>query len=196
MKRVIALLLLALIILATASTVGVGFYLSPQDELAPADAIVVISGGETALRVKEGVSLYQSGWAPLIIMSGAARDEGIANAVSMKQMAINLGVPADSILVEPESINTFENATLVRKIIKEQKASQIILVTSPYHQRRASIVFHKALSELPVTIINHSALDSAWRKNGWWMDGWARRLTTSELKKIVYTQVVPFQYQK
>jgi uncharacterized SAM-binding protein YcdF (DUF218 family) len=192
----LSLFLAVLITIAVALMVGVGFYLSPQDELAASDAIVVVSGGETNQRVAEAVKLYKADWAKVLIMSGAARDAKDSNAAAMKRIAVSSGVPADKIITEEKSMNTFENAAYVRDIIERNKFSQLILVTSPYHQRRAALVFAKALKGLPVKVINHSSLDSAWRKNGWWLDAWARALTWSEVKKVAYTLVVPFPYQK
>jgi len=171
--------------------VGIGFFLSPQDELEKADAIVVISGGETKQRVTEAVDLFKTGWSPLLIMSGAARDEKVSNAEAMQQIAVSLGVPKEKIITEEEAENTLDNAKFVRDIIKDQKFTKIILVTSPYHQRRAYLAFTKALQGLPVKIINHSSTDSIWRKNGWWQDDWARYLTWSELQKTIYTWALP-----
>lgn len=195
MFRILSTILAGLIVVVIAVMAGVGFVLSPQDELVASDAIVVVSGGETDQRVAEGVKLYQAGWAGMLIMSGAARDAKASNAVAMKRMAVAAGVPVEKILTEEKSMNTFENAKYVREIIETNKFNRLILVTSPYHQRRASLVFAKALEGLPVKIINHSSLDSAWRKNGWWLDLWARQLTWSEIQKLVYTLVVPFSYQ-
>ena len=189
MKRLfvyLGLLILAAILLVP----GIGFFLSPQNSLELSDAIIIISGGETTQRVSEGVRLYKERWAPLLIMSGAARDEGTSNALAMKKMAISAGVPEKNVVVEEEATNTFENALKVKNIIQAQKITKMILVTSPYHQRRASLVFHLALRGLPIQIINHSAKDSQWRKNGWWENSWARRITFSELQKILYTTVV------
>lgn len=186
MKYFIALLLIGGIFIGL--IVSAGFYLSPQGELKKADAIVVVSGGETDLRVKEGVKLFSESWAPLMIMSGAARDEGVSNAKAMQQLAVAQGVSEESVLIEEESANTIENAQFVRDIIRENDIESIILVTSPYHQRRAYISFQTFL-EGEVTIINHSAEDSAWRKNGWWQESWSRYLTFSELQKIVYLPV-------
>ena len=196
MFKRLSFILAVLILAAVAGMVGVGFYLSPQDNLAVSDAIVVVSGGETNQRVAEGVKLYKADWAKVLIMSGAARDAKDSNAAAMKRMAINSGIPANKIITEEESMNTFENAAYVRGIVESRKLNRLILVTSPYHQRRAALVFAKALAGLPVKIINHSSLDSAWRKNGWWLDDWARKLTWSEVKKVAYTLVVPFPYQK
>lgn len=196
MFRRISLVLGTIIVLAVAGIVGIGFFLSPQDKLSASDAIVVVSGGETNQRVAEGVKLYQDGWAPLMIMSGASRDAKDSNAAAMKRMAINSKVPANKIITEEKSMNTVENAEYVREIVTSNKFNKIILVTSPYHQRRAALVFAQALKGLPVSIINHSSLDSAWRKNGWWLDEWARTLTWSETKKIAYTLIVPLVRQR
>jgi len=176
---------IGILAIVTGVIIGAGFYLSPQDKLTKADAIIIISGGETDLRVKEGVKLFQAGWAPLLIMSGAARDEGESNAEAMKRLAINLGVASESILVEKEARNTIDNAKFTRDLISSNHISSIILVTSPYHQRRASLTFSYYLGN-SIKIINHSASDSAWRKNGWWNDNWARKITASELQKIIY----------
>ncbi len=178
--------LLAIIIfigaIILAATLGVGFYLAPQSPLAQADAIVAISGGETDERTKEAVELYQAGWAPLLIFSGAARDQGVSNAAIMQQIAIGMGVTEDQILVEDQAQDTFGNAKYVRDLMEEHGIDSIILVTSPYHQRRANSTFRRILGE-DFIIINHSATDSAWRRNGWWKNEWGRALTWSELQK-------------
>lgn len=171
--------------------IGAGFFLSPQNALEKSDVIIAISGGETRQRVAEAVQLYKDDWAPLLIMSGAARDDGPSNALTMQNMAIAAGVPKNKILIEESAVNTAANAKFVQDIIQDNKFTKVILVTSPYHQRRASLAFTKALQGLPVKIINHSSTDSIWRKNGWWWDEWARELTWSEIQKTIYTWVMP-----
>lgn len=188
MKWLLTFLISLAVIILTA-TLGVGFFLSPQDKLEKADAIVAISGGETAERTEEAVDLYKSNYAPLLIFSGAARDEGTSNAEAMKQMAIKAGVPEENVLVEEKAQDTFDNARFVKEHVEGNEISSIILVTSPYHQRRAYLTFRKFLSH-DIKIINHSATDSAWRKNGWWKDGWGKELTISELQKIVLLPVI------
>lgn len=186
--RYVAVTISVLIVVGLGLAAGVGFYLSPQDELREADAIVVISGGETDQRIKEGVELYQAGWSDLLIVSGAARDEGVSNALAMKQIALGLGVPADKIMVENEAQTTVDNAQYTRDIIEEHNVHSIILVTSPYHQRRAYLTFRYFLGK-DFAIINHSASDSAWRKNGWWRSSWTRYLTVSEVQKLLYLPI-------
>lgn len=189
MRWVIGILLL-FIVTPIVFVLGVGFYLSPQDELQPADAIVAISGGETDQRTAEAVELFNEKYAPIIIFSGAARDEGVSNASVMKSIAIKQGVPEEKILVEEKAQDTFDNAKYVQEIVEQYNIRSIILVTSPYHQRRAAATFREFLGD-DVTIINHSSTDSAWRKNGWWKDNWAKALTWSELRKVM---VLPFLF--
>ena len=165
---------------------GLPYYLAPQDKLAKADAIVAVSGGETTSRTLGAVKLYDEGYAPIIIFSGAASDpDSVSNAAAMKNIAIKAGVPASAILVEEDSVDTYENAQNTARIIKNQNISSIILVTSPYHQRRASIEFQRALGK-DFTIINHSTSDENWRRSAWWKNTYSLNLTLSEFQKIIF----------
>lgn len=167
--------------------IAVGFYISPQDKLQKADAIVAISGGDTAARALEAVELYQAGYAPLIIFSGAARDpDSPSNASVMKSIAVAQGVPPDVVAVDEVSTNTRQNAQEVSNIIRVFKQKKIILVTSPYHQRRANIEFQDRLGS-EVTILDHSAVDQTWSRKAWFLSplGWYYTLT--EIPKTSFT---------
>ena len=59
--------------------------------------------------------------------------------------------------MDETSTNTRENAANVKQLIDERGFKSIILVTSPYHQRRAEIAFRRMLGPT-FTIINHSAV--------------------------------------
>ena len=145
----------------------IAVYLSPQDPLAKTDAIVVVSGGDTDARITEGVKLYQQAWAPKIIFSGAAAEGDVSNALAMARIAIASGVPSEDIVIEEKSKTTVENAEFTSILIRENDFKRIILVTSPYHQRRAYNQFRASLGE-NFPIINHSAKDETWRKKNWW----------------------------
>lgn len=192
MKRFVVVLIGLCVTLAAAGIglfFGIGYYLSPQDGLTKADAIVAISGGDTQARTKEAVRLYQEGWAKHLIFSGAAFDPNSpSNAAAMAQAAEDAGVPATAIELDEIAANTRQNAAGVAAIVKAQDYQSIILVTSPYHQRRASIVFSR---ELPanVAIYNHSTTDLDWRRSHWWATPTSRSLTIAELQKVVYELV-------
>lgn len=169
-----------IVLFIVASTI----YLSPTNPPQKADAIVAISGGDTYARTMKAVDLYHGGWAPKIIFSGAALDpDSPSNAEVMKQMALGSGVPISAVETDKEARNTAQNASGSRTLLPTDKYHTIILVTSQYHQRRASIEFSKIFGP-DVTIINQPAKDYYWNQYTWWLSpqGWCT--TATELVKI------------
>lgn len=178
-------ILIALVVVGFGLFVGLGFYLSPQKQPVKSDAIVVVSGGQTTSRAEKGVELYKQGYAPKIIFSGAALDDGPSNAYAMRDQALAAGVPARDILIDEKSQNTYENAENSKRIIDELSAKKIILVTSPYHQRRANQTFEAVLGK-NYEIIGISAYDDRWSKSGWWHQGFPLFISISEMWKLLY----------
>lgn len=164
---------------------GLGFYLSPQDKLEQADAIVVVSGGQTTTRAEYGIKLFKQGYAPKIIFSGGALDDGPSNAVAMRQQALESGLSDDNILLDEDAQNTYENAVNSKRLMDTVGARSIILVTSPYHQRRVNQTFRKVLGP-GYTVIGASAVDSRWSKSNWWQSGFSFNISMSELYKLTY----------
>ncbi len=189
MKRFLAVLLIVLGLVAGLAVIfffGIGYYLSPQSELTKVDAIVAISGGETDARTAEAVKLYKDGWGANIIFSGAALDPtSPSNAQAMATAAIAAGVPKSAIELDEAATNTRGNAAGSGEIIRRNNYHSIILVTSPYHQRRANIAFRHVLGKT-FTIVNHSSIDDSWRRSHWWATAESRSLTASELQKVAY----------
>jgi uncharacterized SAM-binding protein YcdF (DUF218 family) len=151
---------------------------------AVSDAIVVVSGGDTQARTAAGIDLYKNGWADTIIFSGAAQDKtGPSNAEAMQSQALQAGIPESAIIIDKEAESTQQNAQNTRTIFTEQKYDDIILVTSGYHQRRASLEFNKLAENIDIR--NHPVTqDSDWNwfwwlsPRGWWLSG-------GELVKII-----------
>lgn len=178
---------------------GIGALLSTDDlsdcdapvaadmRCAPADVIVAISGGDTDARTSEAVRLYRQGWAQTLIFSGAALDTAsISNASAMRTLAIQAGVPASAIQVDEIAVDTAGNAQNISDIARRDTIKRLILVTSPYHQRRAGMEFAKALGP-DVTILNHPTRnDRYWPATNWWMNPFSWWLALSETVKIVY----------
>lgn len=138
----------------------------------PADAIVAISGGDTQARTDEAIALYRAGWAPEILFSGAALDTtGPSNAAAMRRQALAEGVPDSAIIIDEKAEDTTQNAARTFALLGD--VHRIILVTSPYHQRRASVEFSRAFGKT-VTIVNHpTSTDRLWPQT-WWLtaSGW------------------------
>ena len=164
-----------------------GWYLAPRDDLQKSEAIVAISGGDTESRTVTAANLYKQGWATQLIVAGAAADpDSISNADQMRHIAINQGVPSTAIRTETTSRDTAENAVKVAQTF-QTSPRRLILVTSPYHQRRAYQEFQAAFPD--TVIINYPAFDQTWRRSLWWItpDGWY--LTLSESAKLVFNKI-------
>jgi len=178
-------IILTTLVVGFALLVGVGFYLSPQDNVDKADVIVVVSGGQTTSRAEKGIDLYKQGYAPKIIFSGASLDDGPSNAFAMRDQALASGVPASNIYIDEKSQNTYENAVNSKAILQSLAASKIILVTSPYHQRRANQTFESVLGK-DYQLIGVSAFDDRWSKSQWWRRGFPLFISVSETWKLIY----------
>ncbi len=116
-----------------------------QDELHPAQAIVVIGGDHKPERLARAAELYRAGYAPIVILSaGTMAQEGtewLPEAQVMRRQALGLGIPPDVIMLEQSSQSTVQNAIYTRAILQAHNLDSILLVTSPYHSRRARQVF-------------------------------------------------------
>jgi len=147
--------------------------------------VIVALSGDTGARTETAVDLWKRKYAPLILFAGAAEDpNSVASGEIMKREAQALGVPDSAILVEPSSNTTEQNARLVASLMKAQGLRSAILVTSPYHQRRAANLFAQAFAPEALTFSNYPARDPDWDANTWWLHEPARTLTAVELAKL------------
>ncbi len=120
-----------------------------NQRLVKSDCILVL--GSHDLRVAErGAELYNEGWAPLLILSGGLGNltQGFwkeTEADKFAKIAINLGVPKDSIIIENKSTNTGENIKFTQKVLHEKKLNpqNFIVVQKPYMERRSFATFKK-----------------------------------------------------
>jgi uncharacterized SAM-binding protein YcdF (DUF218 family) len=175
------------IVVVAVALVGPGVFLdTPQPPPQRSDAIVVISGDEQMARFQEGVSLYERGMGKYLVFSGAAYDNGTSNADVMRDLAVKRGVPDGAILEEPLGGDTWGNAIYTRQVLEDHGLHSAILVTSPYHARRAKLTFDAAYAGSGIALGVHAAPDSQWRKLSWWQQPETRRLTFTELQKLAY----------
>lgn len=186
-RLAVTLSLVATIIIA--GIFGAGWFIAPQDDLKRADAIIVVSGGDTDKRTDEGVRLWKDNWAPKLIFSGAAADQGTSNAAVMRVRAVSRGVPLDATIVEERSTTTRENAEFLEPIVQAQNIKSAILVSSPYHTRRVKVTFEKVYGP-GYRFITHPAKDSRWSRSSWWKQADTTKLTFQEISKTFYAAFV------
>lgn len=115
-----------------------------------ADCILCLGSNDTRVASFSG-QLFLDAWAPLLIFSG-----GLGNftrgswdapeAVRFSRIAIEMGVPKENILIEPNSTNSGENIAFTRRLVDSEglDPSSFILVQKPFMERRALATFKKA----------------------------------------------------
>lgn len=128
-----------------------------QIEPGQATAIVVLGSGSVvaedwdgrtlsfvdraaAIRVTEAVRVFRLVNPIAVISSGGdphTRRKGARTGETMKDALVAAGVPIDRILVETESGTTRDEAVVVAPMLRARGISQVILVTSGLHMRRA-----------------------------------------------------------
>ena len=126
--------------------------------VAAADAIVVFAGGVgesgkagggAQERIEHAIDLYKAGVSQRLVLS-SGYVYSFREAEGMRMMAIERGVPADAIVLEEQATNTYQNVIFVRDILRAHQWTSAVLVSSPYHMRRALLVWHKAAPEVKV----------------------------------------------
>lgn len=88
-------------------------------------------------RLTRGISLYNAGASPVLLMSGDNSREEYNEVGVMKQYAIDAGVPASDIFMDHAGFSTYESIYRAKEIFG---ADKIIIVTQKYHLYRALYV--------------------------------------------------------
>ncbi|MDA1247308.1 MAG: YdcF family protein, partial [Cyanobacteria bacterium] len=122
--------------------------------LPPRQGVEVAEGGDRLLR---GVQLVRRGLAPLLVASGGRvsftdNDPAPPEAISARDLALELGVHADQILLNPSSRTTAEEAHDIGKLGKKLGWTRVLLVTSAFHMPRSLASFRQrsGLTVIPV----------------------------------------------
>ena len=129
-----------------------------QHEIGAADAILVLCSHDERV-AERAAQLFHQGFAPLVIFSGgqgsitrALWDE--PEAERFAQIAVNLGVPRENILIEARSTNTGENIEFTKRLLAEHglDLQKFIVVQKPYMERRAFATFRKLWPDKEVVV--------------------------------------------
>jgi len=122
-----------------------------RDAVRPADAVVVLSaamrrngepGSVAELRLLHGYELLGQRYAPRLVITRTMSPYGSAlPAVREQLQRLRLDVPVDE--VGPTG-NTHDEGVAVARLCRERGWRAVILVTDPWHMRRAAATFRKS----------------------------------------------------
>lgn len=118
-----------------------------RDERPNADAIVVLGAAQYQgrpspiylARLEHALQLYRDGVAPLLVVTGGrgVPGERWTEGAAGRRWAQQHGVPANRILVEESSRNTYQNLIGVAGLLRPRGLDQVVLVSDPFHMFRA-----------------------------------------------------------
>jgi len=127
-------------------------------QLSHADAILVLCSHDKVVAAR-GAELFLQGWAPLLIFAGGLgaitrRLWHEPEADQFAGIAIEMGVPADRILIENRSTNTGDNVLFTKQLLaaKGLDPRTFIVVQKPYMERRSYATFRRVWPEKEVLV--------------------------------------------
>lgn len=191
------MLLLSLAILYVGSCRRAGELLVKENVPVHADAMVLLMGSFPE-RVLEAADLYSNGRANRLIIVEESMGEYMkleARGVSVisttdqaRDAAVILGIAADSITVLPgDARSTLTEAMVVSNYLSDKpETDTLILVSSPAHMRRASMIFKAALKDAgtPDYIGCGPSSYSSFNASRWWRSKEDTQTVLSELVKM------------
>lgn len=158
--KVILIVILCLAIVGTTAVFSINGYvkhtaskyiLTPDEaaDLSDVDCIIVLGcqvrsdGTPSDMlrdRLTRGIELYWMGAAPKIIMSGDHGQTEYDEVNTMKQYAIDAGIPSEDIFMDHAGFSTYESIYRAKEIFE---ADNVIIVTQEYHLYRALYIADK-----------------------------------------------------
>ncbi len=168
--------------------VGAAAFLIVEDQVEPVDAIVVLSGDEGD-RVNEAIKWYKNGYGENLVITKTHTEyigEGQTYSEKLQRLAIDAGVPADSIYItDGESSSTVEEAQAVKILANQRNIHSILVITAPYHTRRTQIIFKDEFKDMDMKIIVHPVQDSWYRPINWYLSAQGWRQTFTEYASLL-----------
>lgn len=182
-------------------------YMKLEHKLQPAD--VICSFGCSDLRVAaRAAEVWKQGLAPWLVVSGNGSVNahlsgyqalnGLTEAEAAAQVAIEAGVPSDSILMETEAQNTGQNVLFTRSLLSRRNlpVSRAIIVHKPYNLRRT---YATCCAQWPETVFLMTApqltlteyIDNMADTNAHWID-----VMVGDLQRVCEYPKLGFQIEQ
>ena len=184
-----------LIIIATIAVVlgylglrAMGAYLIVASPIKSANAIVVLSGGDES-RMAEALRLYNENYSKMIILTETGNStKGYSNLHSfdMRIQLLANGIPSGNMLITDRVVSsTRDEALAVKNLMINRQMSSCIIVTDPYHTRRAYDIFNKTFKDTGIKISVQPVINSWYNSRTWFLkfNGW--RFTLLEYLKLI-----------
>lgn len=175
-------------------------FLIVEKPLEKADAVFVLSGASKYKeRAKKAAELYKAGIAPRIFLSDDGIKAGWSNEEERNPPFVDLakgtliehGVTPEAIEILPgDARSTYSEAGILCTTIQNTETKSVLLVTSPYHTRRALGIFDKTCGAGAVLGIQSPKTgDQTANPNTWWLSPNGLADVFGEYVKLLYYSV-------
>jgi uncharacterized SAM-binding protein YcdF (DUF218 family) len=143
-------------------------YMRLRQNLQKSNAIFVL-GSQDLRSANFACDLYLKGYAPLIIFSGDSGGKRIfdkTEAETFRDIALERGVPTDSILIENKSKSSGHNIEFTKKLVEDKKLKikSVIVIQKPHTERRIYAAMKKRWPDLSFTIASYKTSFSDYLK--------------------------------
>jgi len=176
-----------------------GEWLIVSDKQTHSDGIVVLMGAAEE-RIHEAVTLFNAGYAGHLLIPDDFEERRkylTGNADTLHNdaqygvyLANSAGVPDSCItIVQGPAHNTQDEAQIIAQyLLNNPTIDTIILVSSPYHMRRAGFIFRNEFrkQKLGIVIVMVPAGNTAYKPEKWWRDRFSASMVIVEPVKMVY----------
>jgi uncharacterized SAM-binding protein YcdF (DUF218 family) len=189
----------AAFVLALVALAGpIARFLIVRAEPSRADAVVVLSGASVYdERVRHGISVFREGRAGTIVLTNDGlrgrwsrrRQTNLRSAERAKDAVLEAGIHEQHLIVlKPRVRSTYDEAVTVRRFAEETGIKNVLVVTSPYHSRRALWIFRRVLEPAGVRVGIESPLpgDESPPAERWWLSRIGWHSVGLEYVKLVY----------
>ena len=137
-------------------------FLIVRSEPLSGDALVVLAGSPLYdERIDHAIRLYKQGRARSIILTNDGvrggwsrrRQRNVSPIERGKDAITDAGIDARNLVLLTQRVrSTFDEAVAVRGALKAGAVRRVVIVTSPYHSRRALWIFRRALGNEGVLV--------------------------------------------
>jgi uncharacterized SAM-binding protein YcdF (DUF218 family) len=177
-RRLVLILFIALLLISAACLTfrRAGRWLVQEDPLAPADVVLVLSGGMPQ-RAQEAARIFHKGCAPEIWVSRPEGPSAELQALGIpfigeeeydRKILIRMGVPESAIRIFPDPIiNTEQEIEETAREMRRTGKTSVIIVTSPQHTRRVRALWNKFGGGNPRSIVRAAGGDP-FDADHWW----------------------------
>ncbi len=188
--------LLAAIFHETALT-AVGSYLVTADRPQAVDVIHVLSGPDQ--NTAYAIQLYRQGYADYLFFSGGwCEGHQVFHGEWGRANALAAGVPAERIGIDDSPmISTYEEAEALKRWIDGAgiPVQAVMVVSDPYHMRRARWTFRQVLGEEVRLVMAPVAFEQSGYRRRWWTDRASAVAVGKEYGKLVF-YLVRYKYSR